>query len=68
MPFLLTDAVSSLFGYVVVPAVLGAVGFAELESPTLLAAAVTFALVVVSVVFFAASWAQLSKPRLPPRH
>ena len=53
VPFLLTDAVSSLFGYVVVPAVLGAVGFAELESPTLLAAAVTFALVVVSVVFFA---------------
>ena len=47
VPFLLTDAVSSLFGYVVVPAVLGAVGFAELESPTLLAAAVTFALVVV---------------------
>lgn len=50
VPFLLTDAVSSLSGYVVVPAVLGAVGF---ESPTLLAAAVTFALVVVSVVFFA---------------
>ena len=53
VPFLLTDAVSSLLGYVVVPGVLGVIGFAELESPTLLAAAVTFALVVVSVVFFA---------------
>ena len=53
VPFLFTDAVSSLLGYVVVPGVLSAIGFAELESPTLLAAAVTFALVVVSVVFFA---------------
>lgn len=53
VPFLLTDAISSLLGYVVVPGVLSAIGFAELESPTLLAAAVTFALVVVSVVFFA---------------
>ena len=51
-PFALTDAVSSLFGYVVVPSLLDAMGIEPAATTTLLAASATFILVVISIVFF----------------
>lgn len=52
VPFILTDAVSALLGYVVVPLALEVCGYGMTASSTMVASAVTFALVVVSVFFF----------------
>ncbi len=55
LPFVVVDAFSSLLGYVLLPGLFGLMGLTSSELGTTLASAVTFALVVASVVVFARS-------------